>query len=292
MHVIKRINNNVVLVAEGGTRMIVIGKGLGFKVHPGDMVDGRLVEQRYVLQKGDNEAYYVELLRETSPELLSLSRNVVALAEARLEAELPANLVFTLADHIGFTAERLRRGLAISHPLAWEIRQFYPAEHQAGLDALGLIERSLGIRVPEAEAAFLAMHFVNALGSLGGRFDAADLASAMVEVVSIVEAHYKRPVDQASISFSRFIAHLRYCLARRLTQEPADEDAANGELAAIVAQKYPEAHACARKIIAYLEQAQPASAEQTNVGSQNELLYLTLHVNRLAASQQGDTTHG
>ena len=39
MNVVKRINNNVVLVTEAGVKMIVTGKGIGFKTYPGDEVN-------------------------------------------------------------------------------------------------------------------------------------------------------------------------------------------------------------------------------------------------------------
>lgn len=288
MHVITRINNNVVLVSDNGRRMIVIGKGLGFKAYPGDHVPKQQIQQRYILQGDDNEAYFIELLKSTPPEMLSLAKRIVDTASDELKTNLPANLVFTLADHIGFTTERLRSGMTISHPLTWEIRQFFPAEYRAGIDAVSILSRALNIQVPEAEASFLAMHFVNALGGLGTRYDAVDLANTLIEIVSIVENHYGQPVNQGSISFSRFITHLRYCLAGRMECEISHNDSANEELLQIVSKKYPDAFTCAHKIIAYLAKtrSKPTSSDD------NELLYLTLHVNRLATSQGKEEANG
>lgn len=288
MHVINRINNNVVLVSDNGRRMIVIGKGLGFKAYPGDHVPERAIQQRYVLQDDDNEAYFIELLKSIPAEMLDIAKRIVDTASDELETNLPANLVFPLADHIGFTVERLRSGMTISHPLTWEIRQFFPAEYKAGMSAVAILSHALNIRVPEAEASFLAMHFVNALGGLGTRYDALDLANTMVEIVSIVENHYGQPVDQGSISFSRFITHLRYCLAGRMEPETNNDDSANAELIQIVRREYPDAFACAHKIVDYLATFRP----KPTTSDDNELLYLALHVNRLAASQKKEGANG
>ena len=55
MRVINRINNNVVLVKDGTQKKIVTGKGLGFKVYPGDSINERLIEQRFILQENSDE---------------------------------------------------------------------------------------------------------------------------------------------------------------------------------------------------------------------------------------------
>ena len=42
-------------------------------------------------------------------------------AEIELDCALNPNLPFTLADHLNFAAERLRKGIEISTPLAYEM---------------------------------------------------------------------------------------------------------------------------------------------------------------------------
>lgn len=285
MRVIKRINNNVVLVSQGGVKMIVVGRGLGFKAYPGNLVNEDFVEQRFVLTDDDNEAYFVKLLRETSPKLLSLAKRIVDEAEVDLAHALPAKLVFPLADHIAFTLKRLQQGLAIDHPMAWEIRLLYPAEYRAGEHALELLRSATTLTVPDAEAAFFAMHFVNALGGLSSNYDAQDLAETMLGVVDVIERHFRQPVNQQTRAFSRFVVHLRYCLLSRLVPEevPRERESAHEELYELVREAYPDAFACAQEVSDYL------SAQNLGSSTKNDVLYLTLHINRLMAGQKEDS---
>ena len=81
MKVINRINNNVVLVRNRGKKMIVTGKGVGFKVYPGDTVNEQFVEQKFILQEDCDTDYYVKMLQEISAETLGLSKKIVEIAE-------------------------------------------------------------------------------------------------------------------------------------------------------------------------------------------------------------------
>lgn len=282
MNVLKRINNNVVLVASGGTRMIVVGKGLGFKARPGDPVNEAFVQQRFVLQGSDDDARYAELIKGIPLELLDLARRVVQLAEDELDKKLPTTLVFTLADHIAFAIERARDGVALDHPLAWEIGQFYPREYHAGKRAAQLIGAYAGMEMPRAEASFLAIHFVNALGDLSALYDANDLAETMLHAVRIIEEYRQAPLDQTSMAFSRFITHLRYCLVRCLH---GDADASVGDdLLEMVRTRYPGAFSCARRVATYVFEAQ-AGTGFSQAALKSEMLYLTLHINRLLARE-------
>lgn len=71
MKVIKRINNNVVLVDEIGRQTIVTGKGVGFKVYPGDEVNESFIEQRFILEEKKSSDYYVQLLKDIPMEYLN-----------------------------------------------------------------------------------------------------------------------------------------------------------------------------------------------------------------------------
>lgn len=281
MQVLKRVNNNVVLVSHGGTRMIVVGKGLGFKAYPGDPVNEAFVQQRFILQRSEDEGRYIELIQGIPFELLGLTKRVVQLAEEELGRDLPATLVLVLADHISFALDRVRDGIAIDHPLAWEIGQFYPDEYRVAQRASRLIEVEMQVELPRVEAALIAIHFVNALGGLGARYDASDLAQTMLQAVSLIEESRGVPLDQSSMAFSRFITHLRYCLVRCLN---GDADGSVGDdLLDMVQDKYPEAFECARQVAAQVSQT--AGAGFSPAALKSEMLYLTLHINRLLVSE-------
>lgn len=273
MKVINRINNNVVLVKDGTQKMIVTGKGLGFQVYPGNDVKEHLIEQRFVLQETNDDAYYMNLLKELPVETLTICEGIIIKASEMLGKPISGNLMFALADHIKFTMERMQKQMLIDHPLANEIKQFYPKEMEVGRYALRLIQEHTHTQLPDGEAVFLTMHIVNALGGLSEAYDVAQLTDVMAEIVTYIETYFQCTIDQNSTSFSRFITHLRYYLIRQLNFEI--EESINDELLEIVQEKYPKAYACAQSI------ADQMDARYHNTSADSEKLYLTLHINRL-----------
>lgn len=273
MKVINRINNNVVLVKDGTQKMIVTGKGLGFQVYPGNDVKEHLIEQRFILQETNDDTYYINLLKELPVETLTICEEIIIKASDMLGKPISGNLMFALADHIKFTMERMQKQMLIDHPLANEIKQFYPKEMEVGRYALKLIQERMHIQLPDGEAVFLTMHIVNALGGLSEAYDVAQLTDVMAEIVTYIETYFQCTIDQNSTSFSRFITHLRYYLIRQLNFEI--EESINDELLEIVQEKYPKAYACAQSI------ADQMDARYHNTSADSEKLYLTLHINRL-----------
>lgn len=277
MKVINRINNNVVLVKDGTQKMIVTGKGLGFQVYPGNDVKEQLIEQRFILQELTDDVYYIKLLKSLSMETLNVCEEIIVKANKMLGKPVSGNLMFALADHLKFTMERMQKQMLIDHPLANEIKQFYPKEMEVGYYALRLIKERLHIDLPQGEAVFLTMHVVNALGGLSEAYDVSQLTDVMAEIVSFIESYFACTIDQNSTSFSRFITHLRYYLIRQLNFEI--EESINDELLEIVQEKYPKAYACAQSI------ADKMDALYQNTSADSEKLYLTLHINRLIKMQ-------
>lgn len=277
LEVVKRINNNVVLVSQGKKRMIVTGKGVGFKVYPGDVINEKFIEQRFRLEEEQDSEYYVELLKEIPMEILALSEKVVEKSETIMNKKLSGNLIFALADHLCFAIDRVRKGLAIEHPLAWEIKQFYPKEMEVGKHAVELVRAETGLSIPDGEAVFVAMHIVNAVGGLSDFYDANELTDMMITIVKRMEDYLSITIDQTTTAFTRFITHLRYYLVRQLKMEI--DESVNDELVEIVKEKYPDAFGCAEMISDYLDE------HYANHSSDDEKLYLTLHINRLLDRQ-------
>jgi len=278
MIVIKRINNNVVLVNDKGQKAIVTGKGVGFKVYPDDVVNENFIEQRFVLEENRNIDYYVQLLKEIPMEYLNVSQKIVRMAEKELDSSLPANLVFTLADHICFAIKRLKEGLVCDHLLSWEIRQFYPKEYGIGLKALQLLKDETKEQIPDGEAISITMHIVNAVGGLSAQYDIIDLTTAMVEIIEKIEDYLQIKIDQESAVFTRFITHLKYYLIRQLNFEI--DNSMNEELLELVKGEYPRAYECSQVITKYVD------ARYGYHTTDSERLYLTLHINRLISKKE------
>ena len=95
-----------------------------------------------------------------------------------------------------------------------------------------------GAELPEDEAGFFALHIVNA--ELDGNIHhTMETPEVIDDIVNIVRFTYKTDLDEESLSYERFITHLKYFLQRaesKIYYQPDD-----GELFDIVRKKFPEA---------------------------------------------------
>ena len=48
-----------------------------------------------------------------------------------------------------------------SNTLEWELKQVYPKEYEIGLQAVELMQKRTHLNIPQDEAAFITLHFVN-----------------------------------------------------------------------------------------------------------------------------------
>jgi beta-glucoside operon transcriptional antiterminator len=274
VHVLRRINNNVVLAEENGKKIIVMGNGVGFKVYPNESIDEKKIEQTFVPQMESEVSYWEDILKEIPLDVLTTAQKVLELAKNQLDKELSQNLMVTLSDHIVFSIKRLEEGILLSHPLSWEIKQYYPKELEVAKETLRLINQELSIQLTEEEVPFLAMHFVNAQMNYTGGVGSEDVIEVIQQSVNIIKYHFQIEINQNTTSFARFVSHLRYYIIRQLKKEQSVNSLDN-ELIQVVQTKYAKEYNCAIKIANYLEKNYHT---QTN---ENELVYLSLHINRL-----------
>ncbi|MFK4341073.1 MULTISPECIES: BglG family transcription antiterminator LicT [unclassified Paenibacillus] len=276
MRIKKVFNNNVALVEnQNHKEMIVMGKAIGFQKYPGDMIDDKLVEKTFVLEIPENTDKLISLFSEIPSDDIALADEMINFVQPKLKRALNESTLIALSDHLSFALKRAREGIGIKNPLQWEIKQVYPLEFAAAQKALDLVQQRVGVELPEGEAAFLALHFVN--GQLDGEteHEGMELAGIISKVLDIVKYHYQVELDDTSLSFTRFVTHLRYFIQRQSKGEVIiSEDVF---LHDIVKEKYPRAYKCSLKIKQYLD---------TSYGwncTLDELLYLTVHIHRLTS---------
>ena len=134
------------------------------------------------------------------------------------------------------------------------------------------VKEETGVEFTDDEAAFIALHFVNA--QLGGEIrDIYDMTYLLQAVFRIVYDEYGFRPDDESLNYYRFVTHLKFYARRIVSGEGyGDEDS---DLLDLVRFKYPKAYACADKIRVYVQR------ENNFHSGQNELLYLTIHIARV-----------
>lgn len=286
MRVKQVLNNSVVLgVDDNGTEVIMLGPGLGFRSHPGDEVDPAAVQRTFVPDGIGSLERLAAMVEEISIDAVAAAEEVMRVGREKLGSYVTARVLIPLADHIGFALRRVQDGAAVEYPLRSELSYLYPAELAYGHEALDLIERRTGVRLPASEAVPIAMHFVNAQYGSDDMREYVRLTSALEQILQIIEEEYGIRYDEGSVEVARFITHLRFLFvrARLHDTEPTvpivgrPEGDADALLEAVRASK-PRQYASAVRIGGLLEELFDWHVDQ------DELLYLSLHVARLTGA--------
>lgn len=277
MLILKKINNNVALAATAsGDECVVFGKGVGFPAMPYELEDESIIQRTF--KSADDSS--VQALQSISDEVLLAATDIVALADKALDCSLSNNLPFVLADHLQFAVERDADGIALENPLAHEVAYIYPRERELGMKGLQIVFAHTGVQLPESEVTSIALHIVNAeLDGMGSSQDM-DLVMKSATVLEastrVLEQQLGFELDRTSYAYVRFVAHLRF-LVRRLMKDKC-KPSENSALFRQAARDFPDAYRCAMAIDQYLQKSH-------NWGcSDEELLYLMMHINRLRSS--------
>jgi len=272
MKIAKILNNNVVVVLdEQGREQVVMGRGLAFQKRIGDVVPKENIEKVFALQSDELVHRLGELLSQIPLEVMTTCDRIIGLATQRL-GKLQESLYITLTDHCYFAIERQKKGLAIKNVLLWEIKRLYPKEFELGQQARAIIAQRLDVQLDEDEAGFIALHLVTA--QLHSEMpEVMHVTRVMQEILQLVKYSLQLEYDEESLSYQRFVTHLKFFAQRMLTRTVvADDDAS---LHTAVKDNYAKAWGCAEKIAWHLQKSY--QRELTT----EEIMFLTIHIERV-----------
>ncbi len=273
MKISRIINNNVVSTCdEEGREVIVMGRGVGFKAKEGSTIDEDKIEKVFRLDSQNTMDKFKELLVNLPMEHVQISAEIISYAKEVLNRPINPNVYITLTDHINFALERFKQKMMFSNPLIREVRSFYHAEYLIGEYAIAMIDRDLGIKLPVDEAASIALHIVNAEydAPMG---DTIKITNLIKQVSEVVEEYFNIKLDEQSLSYERFITHLRFLAQRVFTGEHMNLD--NLEFQKVIDRLYPEEYACSQKVQALIK------LQYGHQVTEEEVAYLALHIKRI-----------
>ncbi|MDE7312477.1 MAG: PRD domain-containing protein [Eubacterium sp.] len=273
MKLIKALNNNVALVLDDERKeSVVMGRGVAFHVKAGQHVDPSLVEKHFVLNGRSGRKDFDSLLKRITVNDIELASDIIKRGEERLGYRCNDSILLTLSDHLGMMMERARSGIYIGTPLEWDIRLIYPQEYTYATEVVKALRKKTGYDIPKQEAAFIALHFINANFSTSGMQKTMMYTKIIQNILNIAKLFYGREFHENSFHVSRFITHVRYFVRRQMNGEVLEMDL---DIARVIAQKCPKDFKCAKKIAGFLNQTYG-----WEVG-EGEILYLALHLNRI-----------
>lgn len=286
MRITKVLNNNVAIARNNrDEEVIVLGNGIAFGKKPGDEVDVSRVTDVFAQQPPEELRRITELLHDLPEEYIDAAVRIVESAKMRLGREFSGNLYFALADHIHFTIERARQGMLIQNRLLFETKIIYRDEYQAAAEATEYLSKRFDIALPEDEAAFIALHFVNA--TLGTSLqDTYDIANVVKDIYAIIRNWMTVTLDEESLSWYRLMVHVKF-FAQRLVLKQMNDDPRVDDvwLLGLVRKQYPESLECAERISSYLAQRYHFTVPDS------EKAYLAIHIEHVSHGLCEDRTN-
>ncbi|QDG81520.1 PRD domain-containing protein [Weissella cibaria] len=277
---IKKIFNNNVLLAEDKQQdIVVIGRGIGFQKKRGDAVEEALIDTRYLPQDEHWGRTFNDLASEISPLFIEMASNILRHAEAQLHTTFNTYLLVSLADHISYAIEKAKQQIVVHNNLLWETRHYYPMEYQIGEWAVATILEQTGVALPDDEAGFIALKFVDKQNGYLANERASQITTLISDALTIIRYAVGQTIDENDINYQRLLVHLRFFLDRLYDEE---NRMGNANIDAVMLQhvqrSYPKAYDLADKVIVYIEDKTHKQV------AENERIYLTVHLNRVLQS--------
>ena len=267
MKVIKNINNNVAQCIDSkGREVVVFGKGVGF-YKDGEEIPLNAINRTFYNIKDTDYG----IIRALPTVVINTAIYIIDYASEKLSLIFPSSSAIALADHLQFAIERKDKNIYLPQPLIQDIMQLYPDEMNVALDCLDIIRKMTGTKLPRPEAGTIALHFIN--DRIKEEKEDINTVRYIEEITETIEGQFNVKIERESFNYSRFVTHLDYLIRRIMNGEQIDSQ--NKEIYQQVKDKYVDSVECANRIKEYLNN------EFKVVISDEELLYLSIHINRL-----------
>lgn len=278
MKIIRVLNTNaVVSLNHEGREIIITGAGIGFKKKKGQELDKALIDKVYYLQNAEDNSRLQQVVKEISETYLDIASKVVDSAR-KVGLKVHDTLYVTLTDHINSAIERYQNGISLKNMMFHEIEKFYSQEYQIGCAAITWIKSKTGIDLGKDEAAFIAMHIVSSEFETSEVSDVQKITELIQSIVKLVKIYFKIDFDENSVSYLRFLTHLKFFAARIMNQE-IYEDTMQDIYQVMITQN-KRAYSGVRKVKELIEKQYHYAL------SKDEELYLLIHIKRILDEQE------
>ena len=276
MKIDKVMNNNVVSsIDEDGQEIIVVGTGIGFQGKEGKVVDEKKIQKIFRLEDPKMIRKLKEILQDLPMEQFEISTAIIEHAKQSLGTELNENIYVTLTDHIHFAIQRYEDHMNFPNPMLREVRLFYEKEFALGEYALGMIKQRLNISLPLDDAASIALHIVSAEFDTRVK-DTLKITEFLEDVMEQIKNYFHLEIDTQSLSYERFITHLKFLSIKLFASERMDD--MNDDVQEMIQKICPEEYQCAGYIKTFIKERY--KKDMTSA----EVAYLTMHIERIRKS--------
>ncbi len=272
MRMLKKINNNYAVAKDStGKTVIVSGSGIGFGSFPSELNDLSKIERTYY----NIDDRFVRLIEKLPSDVIECSEKIVNYAESKLGLKLNPNLVFSLADHINFSIERIKQGITFDHGLTYEMNYLHPVEFEIAKEAVNMIQKKYEIVFSKEEAAIIALHILESESHY--KKETINTSQVVDDLAEIVRKEMDIVIDADDFNYYRFATHIQYLMNRQKENQSIKSE--NKEMFNMIRNSYPKVYDCVLKMKKYFN-------EQLNWDvSEEEQLYLMIHINRICSKE-------
>lgn len=271
----KVLNTNVVLAKnKAGETVIVMGCGVAFGKKSGDDIEDAKIDKIFSQDVPKLTDHFKKLVKDIPVEYIDLAEEVIKIAKLKLGKEFNDDLYFSLTDHIYFAIQRYHEGMQITNRLLIETKRLYKEEFRVAMESLEMIKERFGVMLVEDEAAFIALHFVNAQLN-GDMQDTMQMTQIVQDILLLIKNYLHLTFDEESLTYYRLVTHLKFFAQRILTRDRQSGNSEN-QLFQVVKEKYETSFTCVERIAQYVDITYGYPV------SDDDKLYLTIHIERIS----------
>ena len=274
MIVEKVLNNNVVVSIDPISKkeVILMGSGIAFNKKCGQLIDEKKIEKIFIVDDENLGNKIKKLINEIPEGIFELTDEIVTQAIVELNVELDKQIYVSLADHIAFAIKRFKNGITIKNELLSEIRRVHKKEFIFSLWAVDYINKKLNVNLPEDEAGFICLHFVNASYN-ETTTKSVESTKIIKDILNIIKYYFSIELDEEDLNYDRLLTHLKYFAKRIINNNQYVSN--DSSFLTVISTTYPEAYGCAMKIGEYILKNNDYKVND------DELVYLTMHIQRV-----------
>jgi transcriptional antiterminator len=266
--VIKVFNNNVILVSQEGKEKILFDKGIGFGKREEYVINIPLSSKVFTLENEDNSTRFKQLITKVDDRTIGLCEEIIYMISKELDEELDEKIHISLTDHIAFTLYRLKQMDEIENPFTVVTETLYKREFNIARKAVAMIEKEMGIRIPEGEIGFITLHIHSARnkGKLSNTIRYTYLSSSIME---LIEDELNIEIDTTSLDYARFLIHIRFAIERIMNKCQI-----RNELLGEIKRKLKASYKLSKKIASLIEEDLNLKVTDDEIG------YIAMHIER------------
>ena len=274
MKLLKKINNNFALGLDSNNEQVIVeGKGIGFVKMPCEFNELDKITRTYY----DFNERYIDLINSIPQEVLDTANNIYEYFTSKIDCYVNPNLPFILADHINFSIERMTKNIFVGMDMYYDLMHLHPVEYEVSEYALKVIKKNLGVTLPPNEKTGIILNLVNAEANI--KKETSKTEKYINQMIDIIENDMNVSIDKNSFNYSRFVSHVEYLFKRLSNKSSIISE--NKMIYDSLKDKFQKTSNCVDHISDYIEKMEGTSL------SQEEKLYLILHVNRLCERALG-----